>query len=419
MNRKITILMVLLSVFLIPNYIFAYDTGARHTAMSQRLFHSVVRGDIDMLASLRDSGADLNTTLLKAGYGDVRSKVAIITSETADRLMEEGDEEEVGSFTEGSMPRKVVTGSRTLVSPWSGNAITIYEYQNLMQWMTLPGFEEVMKAVIGRKKVAGLSGDEAFYLTASLAEIAQTDSDFENWPLMTWGVYFQNQDVIRVLLKSGAQVNASDLNGTTPLHWAAWNGNYEIVKMLLANGANPNIADRLGRYPYDWALETGQVDVMRMIPPPVKPLDTDGDGVYDNVDQCPNTPRGAKVDERGCWMAAYSNFFDTNKAVVKKRFYPHLKNVAAVLNNNPHISITLVGHTDSRASEEYNMELGMRRAEAVRDVLVGMGVDAARIKVDSKGESQPIASNATARGMAKNRRVEIMVWEPPKSTASN
>ena len=72
----------------------------------------------------------------------------------------------------------------------------------------------------------------------------------------------------------------------------------------------------------------------------------------------------------------------------------------------------LVGHTDSRGTDEYNLDLGQRRADTVRDLLVEYGVSADRLGTKSEGESNPIASNATSRGRAKNRRVEIRVWQP-------
>lgn len=73
------------------------------------------------------------------------------------------------------------------------------------------------------------------------------------------------------------------------------------------------------------------------------------------------------------------------------------------------VDINVIGHTDSDGSEEYNMALSIRRAEAVRDYMVSEGVDAAIIDVSGEGESNPIASNATREGRAENRRVDIHV----------
>jgi OOP family OmpA-OmpF porin len=71
--------------------------------------------------------------------------------------------------------------------------------------------------------------------------------------------------------------------------------------------------------------------------------------------------------------------------------------------------IVSTGHTDSTGSSEYNMDLSVRRAEAVKDYLIGKGIDSNNIKTSALGESQPIADNATAEGRAENRHVEIEV----------
>jgi OOP family OmpA-OmpF porin len=71
--------------------------------------------------------------------------------------------------------------------------------------------------------------------------------------------------------------------------------------------------------------------------------------------------------------------------------------------------IIAVGHTDSVGSEAYNQKLSVRRAEAVKAYLVTKGVEKNRIYTEGKGEKQPVASNKTAEGRTKNRRVEIEV----------
>ncbi|WP_425442135.1 OmpA family protein [Roseovarius marisflavi] len=72
------------------------------------------------------------------------------------------------------------------------------------------------------------------------------------------------------------------------------------------------------------------------------------------------------------------------------------------------VSYTIVGHTDSRASDEYNMGLSLRRANAVASVAKRTGASIADVR--GYGERMPKASNNTAAGMAKNRRVEILCW---------
>ena len=71
--------------------------------------------------------------------------------------------------------------------------------------------------------------------------------------------------------------------------------------------------------------------------------------------------------------------------------------------------VDVVGHTDSVGSDDDNLELSQGRAQAARDHLVSRGVDASRLSVRGRGESDPAASNATAQGRAQNRRVELLV----------
>ena len=140
--------------------------------------------------------------------------------------------------------------------------------------------------------------------------------------------------------------------------------------------------------------------------------DSDGDGVPDSRDECPNTPLGAIVDARGCWIAAYGNFFDFDKADLKEQYLPHIKRIADVLKAHPDLKVVLDGHTDNKGTPEYNMKLGERRALAVRDALMEFGVEEERLKYASYGETMPIADNETDDGRALNRRVEINVWQP-------
>jgi OOP family OmpA-OmpF porin len=134
--------------------------------------------------------------------------------------------------------------------------------------------------------------------------------------------------------------------------------------------------------------------------------------VPDHLDLCPNTPLGVQVDERGCWVVAYANFFDFGQAAVKSQYLPHLANAAEVIKNHPGLKVEIQGHTDAVGSDEYNLKLGLKRAEAVREALAANGVAADRLSVSSRGERQPIADNQKAKGRSLNRRVEIHVREP-------
>ena len=134
--------------------------------------------------------------------------------------------------------------------------------------------------------------------------------------------------------------------------------------------------------------------------------DSDGDGVPDSIDKCPNTPKGAKVDENGCWIY-HGVFFDFNKATIKPEFQPLFDNALEVLKLNPNLRVEVIGHTDSIGPAAYNQKLSVRRAQAVKDYLVKHGVDPSRLIVKGKGESEPARSNDTEAGRAFNRRVEF------------
>jgi OOP family OmpA-OmpF porin len=145
--------------------------------------------------------------------------------------------------------------------------------------------------------------------------------------------------------------------------------------------------------------------------------DSDGDGVCDAQDVCPQTPEGAPVDSRGCWIAAYSQFFDFDKAVVKSAFVPRLQYAAEIIKKNPSLGdIIIAGHTDGKGTDAYNLDLGRKRAQAVMDILVKNGAPASRLKVESFGKQRPIADNNTEEGRAQNRRVEFHVGEVPPAS---
>ena len=99
--------------------------------------------------------------------------------------------------------------------------------------------------------------------------------------------------------------------------------------------------------------------------------------------------------------------FDFDKSVVKPQYFELLRNVKEYVEQND-FRLTIIGHTDSKGTDAYNMALGMRRAIAVRDKLIEFGLDPSRILgVESRGESEPIATNDTPEGRFENRRIEF------------
>ena len=101
--------------------------------------------------------------------------------------------------------------------------------------------------------------------------------------------------------------------------------------------------------------------------------------------------------------------YDFDKSTLKPEGKATLDKIAADLSKIKLEVIIAVGNTDSIGTDAYNMALGQRRAQSVKDYLVSKGVDQSRIYTESKGKSNPVASNATAEGRAKNRRTDIEV----------
>ncbi|MCP4024097.1 MAG: OmpA family protein, partial [Desulfobacteraceae bacterium] len=139
---------------------------------------------------------------------------------------------------------------------------------------------------------------------------------------------------------------------------------------------------------------------------PVARKDTDRDGVYDDEDQCPGTPYGARVNEKGCWIIDHV-LFDFDKSVIKPGAYPMLDEVVGIIEKNPGLKVELQGHTDNIGTKEYNIGLSKRRASAVKKYLVGKGIATDRLAIDGYGYSNPVALNGTKEGRAMNRRTEL------------
>jgi len=103
--------------------------------------------------------------------------------------------------------------------------------------------------------------------------------------------------------------------------------------------------------------------------------------------------------------------FDTGRSDIKSNFRPVLERFAQTLQDNPATTVSIVGHTDSTGSDAVNDPLSVDRAARTRDYLSQRGVSPNRVMIDGRGEREPIASNDTDAGRARNRRVEIYVSE--------
>lgn len=190
-----------------------------------------------------------------------------------------------------------------------------------------------------------------------------------------------------------------------------------------------------------------------------KERDGDGDGVVDSKDKCPDTPAGRKVDTDGCELdsdgdgvvdgddncpTVYAKTadgcplpvaatpaaplapamaapepavvkmtlegvnFEFDKATLSQEDIAIIDRDVATLEKWSNVNVEIAGHTDSRGSDEYNVGLSQRRAEAVRNYLISKGVAAERLSAKGYGESRPVADNATDEGRLMNRRVELV-----------
>ena len=141
--------------------------------------------------------------------------------------------------------------------------------------------------------------------------------------------------------------------------------------------------------------------------------DRDRDGVEDDLDQCPNTPCDFTVDSKGCPVKANLRIhFETDKARITEHSQALVEKFADFLVTNRGSLVHIVGHTDWRGSDNYNMILSKKRSRSVRDALIELGVSASRLSTEGKGESEPMASNKTVEGMALNRRIEVKLTYP-------
>jgi|LakMenE01Jun11ns_1017448.scaffolds.fasta_scaffold9949379_11 outer membrane protein OmpA-like peptidoglycan-associated protein len=104
--------------------------------------------------------------------------------------------------------------------------------------------------------------------------------------------------------------------------------------------------------------------------------------------------------------------FEFNKDVIKPTSYNYLDELADVMVQEPTWKLQIIGHTDNKGSEEYNLDLSTRRANSVKKYLISKGVNQDIITSEGKGETEPIDTNDTEQGREKNRRVEFIIIKP-------
>jgi outer membrane protein OmpA-like peptidoglycan-associated protein len=148
---------------------------------------------------------------------------------------------------------------------------------------------------------------------------------------------------------------------------------------------------------------------------PVKEIDTDGDGIPDSKDDCPEE-KGTS-ENGGCPIVVVDNSkinfkniqFEFNSSVLKTSSYATLDMIATQMKKYDSVNFVLNGHSSTEGTEQRNMMLSVDRANAVKSYLVNNGVITGRLKTEGFGELKPVASNDTEDNRSINRRVEIEI----------
>jgi len=148
------------------------------------------------------------------------------------------------------------------------------------------------------------------------------------------------------------------------------------------------------------------------VPAVAAPVDSDGDGVPDDADKCPDSPADKPVDKDGCTIVSVvleGVKFESNSSELTAGSNETLDKVVDKMNEYDQLRIEIQAHSDNMGEAAYNQSLSEKRANSVRDYLVGKGIASGRMVAKGYGESQPIADNNTREGRATNRRVELKV----------
>lgn len=143
-------------------------------------------------------------------------------------------------------------------------------------------------------------------------------------------------------------------------------------------------------------------------------IDSDGDGVTDDLDKCPDSPSDKPVDADGCTIVSVvlkDVKFESNSSDLTASSHEQLDKAVDAMNKYDQLRIEIQAYTDSMGEAAYNQYLSEQRANSVRDYMIGKGIATSRMEAKGYGESSPIADNGTRDGRAENRRVELKIIE--------
>ncbi len=244
-----------------------------------------------------------------------------------------------------------------------------------------------------------------FLLGGGFEKLSKKVKDIESMFYGNYGLgldyYLLDNLSIQSEFRHGMRVKAS--NNSNPPH----NFFYSIA-----------LAYKWGEIAQEQVPENGPyLDIISdKMPPPLMDVeevsnlgDDDQDTVLNNMDECPNTPRGVMVGANGCVksMTLHIKFSSGGSTIVSK-YDSQIDKVANFMKKYPAYKVTLEGYTDATGSNAYNVELSDKRSYSVARALRQKGVEAERISTVGYGSSKPIATNKTEKGRAKNRRVDAV-----------
>ena len=142
------------------------------------------------------------------------------------------------------------------------------------------------------------------------------------------------------------------------------------------------------------------------------------DELYKSLQQLEGKFASVRRDARGTIVSLADILFDFDKATLRRDVELNLVKIATILNQYPEMKVQIEGHTDAVGTDEYNLGLSQRRAQAVYEFMIAQGdVAQARLNHEGYGESRPVADNDTEEGRQKNRRVDLVILDAAKETA--
>ncbi len=141
------------------------------------------------------------------------------------------------------------------------------------------------------------------------------------------------------------------------------------------------------------------------------PVDSDGDGIVDYKDKCQDTEEGFNVDPNGCPLkSTLKLYFNPRSNQIKVGSNDEIKRFAKFMKENKLYKAKITGHTDSIGKAVINMKLSQKRAVATKVALIAEGVESSRLSTAGRGELDPIESNRLEEGRSANRRIEVELY---------